>query len=158
MFADFVIKVCVIFALIWFTLTYVVALTIHYGNNMHPAIRDGDLVLSFRLQDPYVNSAVVYEYEGKLRVGRVIALGGNEVTIGDNGSFTVDGIIPSEEVFYKTKRAKNSKIKYPYLVEEGKAFILNDFRDDTNDSRTFGAVDIKDLDGPILFIMRRRGF
>ena len=152
------IKIGVIVLAVWLMFTFVLGFTIHYGNNMHPSVRDGDLVVSFRLQRPYINAAVMYEHEGKTRIGRVIALEGNTVAISDNGEMTVNGIIPSEEVFYPTYPAEGSNIQFPYTVEPGKVFILNDFRNDTYDSRSFGAVDVSDLKGPLLFTMRRRGF
>ncbi|WP_405356588.1 hypothetical protein [Ruminococcus sp.] len=37
-------------------------------------------------------------------------------------------------------------------------FILNDFRDDTSDSRMYGAVSMKDVKGPVLLMLRRRSF
>ena len=43
-------------------------------------------------------------------------------------------------------------------VKDGQVFILNDYREDTNDSRTFGTIDINDTKGPIIFSFRRRGF
>lgn len=158
MLADFVIKLAVIALAVWLVLTFVIGVTIHYGNSMHPAIEDGDLVVSFRLQSPYINSAVMYRHDGKECVGRVIGLPGNEIDIKDNGAITVNGITPSEEVFYPTYPAENSPITYPYTVEEGKVFILNDFRSDTYDSRTFGTVDMSDVHGTLLLTLRRREF
>lgn len=158
MLRDLLIKLGVIALIVWLLLTFVISITIHYGNNMHPAVEDGDFIVSFRMQRPYLNAAVVYRHDGKKCIGRVVALGGNDVAISDLGEISVNGVIPSEEVFYATYRAENADITYPYHVEDGKAFILNDFRSDTNDSRSFGAVDLDDIDGPILFSMRRRGF
>ena len=152
------IKIAVIALIIWGVFTFVLGIMIHYGNNMHPMVRDGDLVISLRLQKPYINAAVMYGHDGKTTVGRVIAMEGSVVDISKNGTFTVNGNAPSEEVFYPTYPASGSDIKYPYTVPEGKVFILNDFREDTNDSRSFGAVDTGDLKGTLLLTMRRRGF
>ena len=152
------IKIAVIALVIWGVFSFVLGIMIHYGNNMHPMVRDGDLVISLRLQKPYINAAVMYQHDGKTTVGRVIAMEGSEINIAENGSFTVNGNAPSEEVFYPTYRADGSDIEYPYTVPQGKVFILNDFREDTNDSRSFGAVDIGDLKGTLLLTMRRRGF
>ena len=152
------IKIAVIALIIWGVFTFVLGIMIHYGNNMHPMVRDGDLVISLRLQKPYINAAVMYGHDGKTTVGRVIAMEGSVVDISKNGTFTVNGNAPSEEVFYPTYPADGSDIKYPYTVPEGKVFILNDFREDTNDSRSFGAVDTGDLKGTLLLTMRRRGF
>ncbi len=152
------IKIAVTAAAVWAALTFVIGLSVHYGNNMYPAVCDGDLVVSFRLQKPFINAAVLYSVDGRTEVGRVIALEGSVVDIAENGSLTVNGAVPSEKVFYATFQADGSPVSFPYTVEPGKVFILNDFREDTNDSRTFGAVDRKDLKGPLLFTMRRRGF
>ncbi len=154
----FLIKIAVTAALIWATFTYVLGLTVHYGNNMYPALHDGDLVVSLRLQKPYINSVVLYRINGKTKVGRVIALEGSVVDIRENGAIIINGITPSEDIFYATYPAENSSVTFPYTVETGKVFILNDFRNDTNDSRAFGAVDKEDLEGPLLFTVRRRNF
>lgn len=158
LFAGLLIKLAVIAMLIWATFSFVLGVHLHYGNNMHPSVRDGDLVISLRVQKPYINSAVLYKHEGKTCVGRVIALEGNTVDISDNGELTVNGIVPSEEIFYPTFKADGSPIEFPYTVSEGEVFILNDFRNDTNDSRAFGGVKKKDVMGPLLFTARRRGF
>ena len=152
------VKVAVAAVLVWAVFTFVLGLSVHYGNNMHPAVRDGDLAVSLRMQKPFINAVVLYRINGKTEVGRVIALEGSVVDISENGSLTVNGIAPSEEIFYATYQAEHSPVSFPYTVEPGKVFILNDFRTDTNDSRLFGAVDRKDLQGPLLFTVRRRHF
>lgn len=152
------IKIAVIVLVVWGVFTFVLGITIHYGNNMHPMVRDGDLVITLRLQKPYINAAVMYGHDGKTTVGRVIAMEGSVVNIAENGGITVNGNTPTEEVFYPTYPANGSEIQYPYTVPQGKVFILNDFREDTNDSRSFGAVDTGDLKGTLLLTMRRRGF
>ena len=154
----FLIKLAATALAVWLLLTFVLGVTIYYGNNMHPALRDGDLIISLRLQRPYLNAAVLYEHDGKTCLGRVVGMPGNVIDISDVGALTVNGIAPAEEVFYPTYRCETSDITYPYTVGEDKVFILNDFRSDTNDSRAFGAVDISDVKGPVLIMLRRRGF
>lgn len=158
LFVGLLIKIAVTVGLVWAVFTFVLGLCVHYGNNMYPAIHDGDLLVSLRLQKPFINSVVLYRINGKTEVGRVIALEGSVIDITENGSLTINGVAPTAEIFYATFQAENSPIKFPYTVESGKVFILNDFRDDVNDSRTFGAVDRKDLQGPMLFTVRRRNF
>ena len=155
---NLLIKIGAIAIALWATFTFVIGISLHYGNNMYPAVKDGDLVVSLKLQRPYLNAAVIYKQNGKRQIGRVIGLPGNEIDIGENGALLVNGVIPAEEVFYPTCKAESSDIQFPLKVEEGKVFILNDFREDTNDSRTFGTVDMDDLEGPLIFSMRRRGF
>ena len=142
----------------WLVFAFVLGVTINYGNNMHPAVNDGDLIVSFKLQRPYLNAAVIYNHDGKKRTGRVVGLPGNVIDISEKGELLVNGAIASEDVYYPTKKAENSKVTYPYTVEEGRAFVLNDYREDTDDSRSFGAVSLNDIEGPLIFSMRRRGF
>ena len=139
-------------------LIFVLGVNIHYGNNMHPAINDGDLVVSLKLQRPYLNAAVLYENGGKKCVGRVVGLPGNIVEVNSFGQLLVNGMVAAEDIYYPTYPSEQSGIEYPYKVDEGKVFILNDYREDVNDSRSFGSVDMKDVDGPIIFSFRRRGF
>ena len=152
------IKIAAIALAVWLVFTFVLGITINYGSNMHPAVNDGDLVVSLKLQRPFLNAAVLYRHDGKMRTGRVIGLPGNVIDISDKGELYVNNAIASEDIFYPTYKAEGSAVSFPYTVEEGKAFILNDHREDTDDSRIFGAVDMKDIDGPFLFTLRRRGF
>ena len=136
----------------------VLCVNLHYGNNMHPAVRDGDLCIAYRLQKPYINAVVLYEWGGKTCVGRVVALEGDVIDISPEGALKINGVNPAEEVFYATIPAENAAITYPYTVESGKAFILNDFRTDTDDSRSFGAVELKAIKGNFLLSLRHRDF
>ena len=43
------IKLAVIALAVWLVFIFVLGLTINYGNNMHPAVNDGDLIVSFKL-------------------------------------------------------------------------------------------------------------
>ena len=152
------IKLAAIVLAVWLVFIFVLGLTINYGNNMHPAVNDGDLIVSFKLQRPYLNAAVIYNHDGKKRTGRVVGLPGNVIDISEKGELIVNGAIASEDIYYPTYQAENSTVRYPYTVEEGKAFILNDYREDTDDSRAFGAVDLSEIDGPLILSLRRRGF
>ncbi len=155
---NLMIKIAAIALAVWLVLAFAIGITINYGNNMHPAVNDGDLVITLKLQRPYLNAAVLYRHDGKTRTGRVVGLPGNVIDISGKGELLVNGAIASEDVYYPTKKAENSKVTYPYTVEEGKAFILNDYREDTDDSRAFGAVDLSEIDGPLILSLRRRGF
>ena len=135
---NLLIRIAVIAAAVGVVLTFVLGITINYGNHMHPAVNDGDLVVSFRLQAPYLNAAVLYRHDGKTRTGRVVGLSGDVIDISENGELTI-------------RAPENDYVR-------GRAFILNDYRDNKDDSRSFGTVGLNDIDGPFLLIIRRRGF
>jgi signal peptidase I len=151
-------KLAAIAITVWLVFTFVIGLTINYGNNMHPAVKDGDLIITLKLQRPYLNAAVLYEKDGKKHAGRVVGLPGNVIDITENGELIINGAVASEDIYYPTFKAENSAVEFPYTVEENRAFILNDYREDAEDSRSFGTVDLDDIDGPFLFTLRRRGF
>jgi signal peptidase I len=137
--------------------TFVLDIKIQYGNNMYPAIRDGELIITNRLAHSDVEAPVIYKHDGKKKIGRIIATSGQVVRISGNGTLLINGVQPAEEIFYKTSKA-DSTIKYPYTVPSGHVFILNDYRSDMNDSRTYGAISLSDVHGPVLLTIKRRGF
>lgn len=67
-------RIIVIAAVCWLMFTQVFLLTQAQGNGMFPAVKDGDLVIAFRLQGDYAkDDVVVYTVDGQRRVGRVVA-------------------------------------------------------------------------------------
>lgn len=86
------VRLAVFAAVLWVLLTQVYLVTQASGNEMFPAVKDGDLVLGIRLEKDYAkNDVVVYERSGTLRVGRVLARGGDIVTLSESGVVEVNG-------------------------------------------------------------------
>lgn len=126
---------------------------------MFPSVRDGDLCVFYKLGDCYTNDVVLYKDDaGDLKVGRVVACPGQKVNFLENGGYEVDGGQSIDEIPYETYAGANSQVVYPLDLSDEQYFILNDFRSDTNDSRTYGAVEKERICGKLLFLMRRRGF
>lgn len=155
----FFIKLTVIIAAFYFIFTYVFAVHRMNGNSMFPEVCDGDLVITYRLGTVHKDDVVLYRTrDGITRVGRVVAMPGSRVDISEAGELTVDGGVAQEEIFYPTAKAEGSSVTYPLTAGDDQYIILNDYRSDAEDSRTFGAIDAKDLEGSAIFVMRRRGF
>jgi signal peptidase I len=89
-------------------------------------------------------------------VGRIVAQGGDVVDLNADGLLVVNGNVQEEEIFYVTE-AMGNEITYPYTVEADSYFVLCDFRTASIDSRSFGAVPKKNLDGKVITLLRRRG-
>lgn len=153
--AVFLLRVGVTAAALWLLLTFVVGVYVCHTNAAYPMIKDGDLCLTLRPATPKAGDAVVYRSEGETRFGRVVALAGDSVEIRDE-ELLVNGENVMISAVYPTA-AEGSSITYPYTVPEGCLFVLHDFRSDTTDSRTAGAVPLRDCQGSIFFLMRRRG-
>ncbi len=142
--------------LIWVLLTFIIGIYIQHDNSSYPMIKDGDLCITLKLKKPARDDVIAYKSDGKIRFGRIAAVGGDTVEISD-GSVKVDGYTSSEDTLYPTSE-EGSKITYPYTVEKDHYFVLNDHRSDITDSRTLGAISEDDCKGKVIFIMRRRGF
>lgn len=126
------------------------------GNDMYPALQDGDLVVAWRLDRSFKqDDVVVFKADGKTRVGRVVAREGDVVDMPGSGSVTVNGT-PENDILYETDAGDS--ISYPYVVPEGEVFILGDFRTQATDSREFGAVPVSDVEGTAIGMFRRREF
>ena len=149
-------KLLVVAAIVWAALIFVFGVFRLSGNNMYPALKDGDLCITYRL-DPYLSDDVVaYRVNGQLRFGRIIAKTGDTVD-GDEQGVLVNGSYRSEEVFYPTDMLSTG-LTLPVTLAEGEYMVLNDYREDLSDSRTYGVIDEDSLEGKIIFIFRRRGF
>lgn len=124
---------------------------------MFPFVKDGDLCIVYKLDEYTTGDVVAYKTKnGKTKIGRIVAVGGQEVNFQKDGGYTVDNYQPAEEITYQTFGADG--VKYPIEVGENEFFIMNDFRSDTDDSRQIGSIKESKICGKLLFLIRRRGF
>ncbi len=141
---------------LWLLLTRVFLMTQASGSDMFPAVKDGDLVIGFRLQGEYVkNDVVVYTAQGTAHIGRIAARAGDVVTLDDSGTLLVNGTAQSGEILYPTYPGE--ALTYPYSVPQGQVFILGDYRTQAQDSRSFGPVPLTQIQAKVITILRRRG-
>lgn len=151
------IRIFVLGIAVYLIFTRVFLVTQNSGLGMFPAMKDGDLVIAYRLQQKYEqNDVVVYKVNGRQETGRIVARQTDVVMMDESGKFLVNGTTQSGEILYPTY-AKDG-ITYPYKVPEGHVFVLGDYRTNTKDSRDYGAIPMKDVKGKIITILRRRGF
>ena len=138
--------------------TFVFGITIVKGNYMFPAFRDGDLIITYKLEKAVSSEVVAYKSTEGTKLGRIVAIDGDTVEITSAGELLVNGSRASEEIFYPTS-PMGSNITYPYKVPHDSVFVLNDYRTiGENDSRTLGAIPKSSLKGKVSFVFRRRGF
>ena len=153
----FLVKLAALTLTAYVLLTFVIGVFVNHSNDMYPSVRDGDLVITLRLKDSVYGDVVAYTVNGTRHFGRVVAMAGDEVYIDNDGRFTVNGYSQIETIYYLTRPAEGG-ITFPYTVQEGELFVLNDLRDNVTDSRTFGAIPEKNVEGSIVLSLRRRGF
>ena len=150
------VRLAVFAAVLWVLLTQVYLVTQVSGNEMFPAVKDGDLLVAYRLQRRWAQDDVVLYRQGDaLCVGRVAAVGGDVVLLDDSGELRVNGTLHTGEILYATYPAEG--LTYPYTVPEGCLFVLCDYRTQGQDSRHFGAVPADSVAGKVITLLRRRG-
>jgi len=152
---SFFLKMTVTGLILWVQLKWVTGIYVCHNHSAYPMIKDGDFCLTYRLGELKQGEEIVYRADGAVRFGRIIALGGDSVEI-LNDYIMVNGYGIFEDVVYPTT-SEGAKISFPYTVSENCVFVLNDYRSDISDSRIFGAIPLNDVQGKVVFIMRRRG-
>lgn len=156
--AAFLIELAVTAGLVAAIFTLVLGVTVQHGNDMYPAIRDGDIILYLRNAEILNTEAVVYEAEGKIRTGRTAACAGTTVGCTADGQLTFDGIFMpisfERGIYQRTYAAAGERL--PVTVEEDKYFILGDKRDEASDSRILGQIEKEKIKGRVIGILRRR--
>lgn len=152
---SFFIKIFVTALFLTVVFRFIAGIHICHTNCAYPTIRDGEFCLTYRLAELKQGTMIVYRHDGEVRFGRVIAFSGDKVSI-FNDFISVNDYGISENAVYPTS-PEGSAISYPYQVPENCVFVLNDFRSDLSDSRTYGGIPLEDVEGAVVFTMRMRG-
>ena len=155
-FLSLILRIVLLVIVLWLIFSQVFLISQVHGNSMVPSLKDGDLVLGFRLQGEYQKGdLVVYDLEDGRHVGRIAAGPGDYVDISPEGELLVNGTAQTGEILYPTY--PGDKLTYPYHVPEDSLFILGDYRTQSSDSRDFGAVSMDDVQAKVITLLRRRG-
>ena len=152
----FIVKLGLIALGVFVVLQFIVAIRVTHTNDMYPFLNDGEFLLFSRVSNPVSGQIVLYRTEdGKEHIGRVMALEGDIVEIGEATGLIVNDNFVSVTVPYKT--APGDMLTYPLKVDEDSYFILNDYRERETDSRTYGCISRDDIVGVLIFTMQYRG-
>ncbi|MDC0669131.1 signal peptidase I [Nannocystis radixulma] len=148
-----------------------------HGNSMLPTVRDGDVVFVDKLERgkvPARGDIVLFDGgEGVKLAKRVIALPGEELELSAEG-LRIDGRALRSSPTGDTESASSCGVRllaqhldaarFDFIadiskkdtvtarVPEGHVFVLGDNRPVSRDSRAFGSVDVRAIDGVARFI------
>lgn len=101
---SFCLKLTTVCLMLWAVFTFLIGVTQMKGESMYPRIRDGDVVLSYRLERKYaIGDVVTFQVNDIQRIARVTAMEGDIVEITPEGQLMVNGSIQEEEIFYPTE-------------------------------------------------------
>lgn len=122
------------------------------GNSMSPTLNDGDILVTLNTESVTYGDLCCVSWQNKMLLKRVIGLAGDVITIGADGSVTVNDRVIDEP--YVTEKALGQcDISFPYEVPADKIFILGDNRMLSADSRSsdIGSIGAEQIVGKVLF-------
>lgn len=125
-----------------------------YGTSMTPTLIDGNIVVAVKDNDLETGDVVVFYYNNKILVKRVIADTGQWVDMDENGKVYVDNI-PLEEPYLTETAYGNCDIALPYQVPESRIFVMGDHRSVSVDSRnsSVGCISKDQIVGKLVFCL-----
>lgn len=127
------------------------------GVAMTPSIKDGDLAFFIRNNSSYTeDDVVIYRHDEKSYVSKILAVSGELIEIDEEGYLYVDGQKALDSVVYNIAQGDEPQISMPYRVPIDSYFMLNENLDSLEDSRSFGAISAKSIQGKIIGILRTR--
>ena len=123
-----------------------------YGSSMTPTLNENDIVVSVKGGDIQQGDIVAFYYNNRILVKRVIATGGQTISIDADGNVSIDGV-PLEEPYLTEKSAGQSDLEYPYTVEPDTFFVMGDHRETSVDSRNslIGCIESSEIVGRVVW-------
>ena len=150
-------KIVLLILVVFLIFTFLYGIVRINDISMKPSIKDGDLVVYYRLDHRFISGDVaVFEKDDKTTTGRVVAVAGDTVDITKDGLKINGAEQISQDIYFDTTQFKDG-VDFPITVGEGQVFILGDNRPQASDSRTFGCIDLNDVKGKVIAVIRTRG-
>ena len=127
--------------------------------SMESTIEVGDMFISekvsYYFREPQAGDVITFQdpdVPGRTLVKRVIAVGGQTVDLSSSdGVVYVDGQALDEPYATGGSYPLISDISYPYTVPEGCLWVMGENRENSQDSRYFGAVKASTVTGHAVF-------
>ena len=129
-----------------------------HGPSMEPRLQDGDIVLYWKSPNEYQRGDIVFvhrdDIDGKtVLVKRICALPGEFIEINSHdGTIVVNGEVLVEPYVYKSTYGR--ELTYVEQLNDNEYFIMGDYREVSIDSRDYGAININQIDGKALIVIR----
>ena len=131
-------------ALVYIIFGVIFGITPMKNKDMSPKINAGDLMLFYRLENNFsIRDVVIFEKDG------------DTVEITNEAEVKVNGSLLAENDIYYSTPMYDNNVSYPVTLRENQYFILCDYREGAKDSRYFGAVEMEEIKGKVITIIRK---
>lgn len=134
---------------------FIFGFTLVKGMSMKPTLDNNDKLfinkIAYRLRKPHIGDIVIFhppiaERKDELFIKRIIAIEGDVFSI-EQGKLYINGM-RMEEPYLKSENYEERLYNMTSgKVPKGMVFVMGDNRNDSNDSRSFGFVPLRDIKG-----------
>ena len=150
-------KILVLIVILWTIFGVCFGLCRMKGVAMGDRIEDGDLVLISRFSSDFSSDdAILFRHGDKEYISRIVGFPGDVIDIDDQGCMSINEVRVSDDVVFDAERGEELNFRLPYHVPQDSYFVLNENFDALEDSRSFGAIPMRDIKGKAISILRTR--
>lgn len=146
-------EILIFLVVVYVVFFYVIGVARVQGASMEPNLRDGELLLFYRLDKQYKEGDIVLIHMGENTefVKRIAAMEGDTVDFDEEtGTLLVNEVPVEEPYIYSRTLPASDRITFPLKVGVGEVFVLGDNREVSKDSREFGCVPVSEITGRVL--------
>ena len=146
---QFCVETVVLLTVVYVVFHYIIGIAFVSGHSMEPTLKDGELLIFYRLDDTYGRDDLVLVHrEGNVEyIKRIVTVAGDTLEIDEEGKLWINGEQEQRSYIFSETWATSAQVTFPYEVPEGCYFVLGDNRSNSEDSRVFGAVNSEEITG-----------
>lgn len=149
-------KVLAIIAILWFGVGILIGLRRVSDVSMNGRINAGDFILFDRISDNYsVGDVIIYSHDGQEFMSEIVGEEDDTIALNEDGYLLINGDIISSTPVGDYTSGEVSPFVKNYRVPKGSFFVLNSNYENTDDSRTFGAIIESDIKGVVISLLLR---